>query len=425
MLAYAWKEISRRKARSSLTIVSIFLSVALLVAVLAIIEFFREAMKLPFKTAGADIAVITMVEPGPFKKVRQARHLGPIPDSVLSEIRQISGVQDVVGVLLFWDHHPEDNNAMYNCAGIDPAKPEIGPLSLAPAPGQIYAIIDGRSFSLDDKYVAILDKRFAEAKNLKIGDHIEIGYRDFEIIGLADMRGMPRVAQAEIFIPLPIAKELIHENQPNFPPDAVDMLLVRAQTPELAEEVKPKIMKVVAQATGLKPKEQVKVITAEAIIPDTTGVSNITQTMMKVLSILVVLGIAILIMRTAVATIGERTREIGIMKAIGWRNGDISKLMVLEMAIQTTLGGILGIIGGYAVAYAYASSSSFQLPFSILPYSCVPAAAPPQNLKVALQFHPWILGIALIVSIVVGILAGYMAARKASALQPAQAIRAL
>lgn len=425
MLYYAWKEITRRKARSSLTIVSIFLSIALLVAVLAIIEFFREAMKLPFKTAGADIAVITMVEPGPFKKVRQARHLGPIPDSVIPQISQIQGVEDVVGVLLFWDHHPEDKNAMYNCVGIDPAKPNIGPLSLAPAPGRTYAVISGRSFSVDDRYVAILDKRFAEAKNLKVGDHIEIGYKDFEVIGLADMQGMPRVAQAEIFIPLATAKELLHENQPNFPRDAVDMLLIRAQSPDIAELLKPQIMKIVSQATGLKPKEQIKAITAEAIIPDTTGVSYITQTMMKVLSILVVLGIAILIMRTAVATIGERTREIGIMKAIGWRNGDISKLMVLEMALQTTIGGILGIIGGYAVAYAYASSASFQLPFSILPYSCVPAAAPPQNLKVALQFHPWILGIALLVSIVVGVLAGYLASRKAAALQPAQAIRAI
>lgn len=425
MLSYAWKEITRRKARSSLTIVSIFLSIALLVAVLAIIEFFREAMKLPFKVAGSDIAVLTNVEPGPFKKVRQARHLGAIPDSVLSQISQIPGVKDVTGLLLFWDYHSEDKNAMYNCAGIDPAKPDIGPLSLAPSPGQMYAVIQGRSFSLDDKYVAILDKRFAEAKNLKIGDHIEIGYKPLEIIGIADLQGIPRVAQAEIFIPLKTAKELIHENQPNFPADAVNMILVKAQNSEMADKIKPQIMKVVAQATGLKPKEQVKVITAEAILPDTTGVSEITQTMMKVLSILIVLGIAILIMRTAVATIGERTREIGIMKAVGWGNGDISKLMVLEMAIQTTLGGILGIIAGYAVAYAYASTASFKLPQNLLPYSCVPAAAPPQNLKIALQVHPWILGTALVVSIVVGIIAGYLAARKAASLQPAQAIRAL
>ncbi|MGC8842545.1 MAG: ABC transporter permease [bacterium] len=425
MFAYAWKEITRRKARSTLTIASIFFSILLLVAVLAIMQFFRDAMKVPFKTAGTDLAVETFVEPGPFKKIRQARHLGALPDSLLQQIGQIPGVKGVSGVLLFWDYHPEDKDAMYNCCGVDVRNPSIGPLSLAPAAGQMYAVINGRSFSLDDKYVAILDKKFAQAKNLKIGDHIELGYKDFEIIGIADMQGVPRVAEAEIFIPLTTAQELIHANQPNFPQDAVNMILVKLENPKMAEEIKPKIMKLVAQATGLKPKENIKIITAEAIIPDTTGVSNLAQTMIKVLSIIVVIGVAILVMRTAVASIGERTREIGIMKALGWRNADISKLMVTEMAVQTIIGGILGIIGGYLLAYAYASTAVFKLPHGLLPYSCVPAAAPPENLKVAMQTYPWIIITALLVSIVVGILAGYLASRKAASLQPAQAIRAI
>jgi ABC-type antimicrobial peptide transport system permease subunit len=425
MFAYAWKEITRRKARSTLTIAGIFLSILLLVAALAIMQYFRDAMKIPFKTAGTDLAVETFVEPGPFKKVRQSRHLGALPESLLQQISQIPGVKGVSGVLHFWDYHPEDKKSMYNCCGVDVRNPSIGPLSLAPAAGQMYAVINGRSFSLDDKYVAILDKKFAQAKNLKIGDHIELGYKDFEIIGIADMQGVPRVAEAEIFIPLSTAQQLVNDNQPNFPRDAVNMILVKLENPKMAEEIKPKIMKLVAQATGLKPKEQIKVITAEAIIPDTTGVSTVAQTMIKVLSILVVIGIAILVMRTAVASIGERTREIGIMKALGWRNRDISKLMVTEMAVQTTIGGLLGIVGGYLLAYAYASSAVFKLPHGLLPYSCVPAAAPPENLKVAMQIYPSIIVIALLVSIVVGVLAGYLAARKAASLQPAQAIRAI
>jgi ABC-type antimicrobial peptide transport system permease subunit len=425
MFAYAWKEITRRKARSTLTIAGIFFSLLLLVAALAIMQFFRDAMMVPFKSAGTDLAISSFVEPGPFKKVRQARHLGALPDSLLPQISQIPGVKGVSGVLLFWDYHPEDKNLMYNCCGVDVANPSIGPLSLAPSAGQVYAVIDGRSFSLDDKYVAIVDKKFAQAKNLKIGDHIELGYKDFEIVGIADMRGVPRVAEAEIYIPLSTAKELVHENQPNFPKDAVNMILVKLENPKMADEVKPKIMKLVAQATGLKPKEQIKIMTAEAILPDTTGVSTVAQKMVKVLSILVVIGIAILVMRTAVASIGERTREIGIMKALGWRNGDISKLMVTEMAVQTTIGGILGIIVGYILAYIYASTAVFQLPHNVIPTSCAPAAAPPENLKVAMQVYPWIVITALLVSIVVGVLSGYLASRKAAALEPAQAIRAI
>ncbi len=423
LLSYAWKEISRRKSRSLLTITGIFLSIALLVAVLAVLQFFKEAMKVPFKAAGADMVVNTSTEPGPFSGVRLARHLGPIPQNILEEIKKIEGVKDVVGLLMFWSYEPP--GTMYNLAGVDVTNPSLGPIALVPGiAGQRFAVVEGRSFDLNDKYTVILDKKFAEVKGLGIGDHIKIANRDFEVIGIADFQGVPRAAEAEIFLPLTTAQELVPESQPSVPPGSVNLLLIKLSDLKMAKAVKEKVVPLVAQATGLKPP-QVKVFTSESILPDTTGVSALGQTLIKVLGILVVIGVAILVMRTTVASIGERTREIGIMKALGWKGRDITKLLTWETLIQTLIGGILGCIVGYLVAYAYARTANFALPQAMLPYSCVPAAAPPEKLIVAMGIYWWIVGLSIGISIVVGILSGYLAARKAIALKPAEAIRAL
>lgn len=423
LLSYAWKEIKRRKSRSLLTITGIFLSIALLVAVLAVLQFFKEAMKVPFKAAGADMVVETFTEPGPFSIVRLSRHLGPIPQEILGEIKKIEGVKDAVGLLMFWAYEPP--NTMYNLGSVDVTNPSIGPLALVPGiAGQRFAIVEGRSFDLNDKYAMILDKKFAEKKGLRVGSHIKIANRDFEVIGIADFQGVPRAAEAEMFIPLTTAQEMVSQSQRNVPPGSVNLLLIKLSDPKVAKAVKEKVVPLVAQATGLKPS-QVKVFTSESILPDTTGVSALGQTLIKVLSILVVIGIAILVMRTTVASIGERTREIGIMKALGWRGRDITKLLTWETLIQTLIGGILGCIVGYLVAYAYAHTANFVLPHGVLPYSCVPAAAPPEKLVVAMGIYWWIVGLSIGIAVVVGILSGYLAARKAIALKPAEAIRTL
>lgn len=106
------------------------------------------------------------------------------------------------------------------------------------------------------------------------------------------------------------------------------------------------------------------------------------------------------IMNIMSTSVVERTREIGIRKAIGARSGDILAQFLLESVFISGIGGVLGLLIGGVVSYALA-------------------------LWTGLPLHPSLLMvfIALVVSMLVGVLSGYYPARRAAALRPVEALR--
>ena len=99
-------------------------------------------------------------------------------------------------------------------------------------------------------------------------------------------------------------------------------------------------------------------------------------------------------------TVTERTREIGIMKSVGYTNSNILSLFLLESVMVSFFGGIVGtIIGGMG---AYALESALKLP-SVFPFTLIE------------------IGIAI--SVLVGIIAGLYPARKAARMNPVDALR--
>lgn len=423
--AYAWKELTRRKSRTALTVLSIFFSIGLFVTVLAVLTFFKEAVSLPFKAAGADMVVETFVEPGPWKTVRLARHLGPLPVQFLDEIRALPEVQDASGLLLFWSW---EEPRMVNIAGIDPKDMDGScPLSRQALLGRPTVVMEGSIFSDTDTSVAILDKRYAEKFNLGIGSSIRLAGRNFKVIGIADMAGLPRAGQAEVFIPISQAQELVRESH-EFLKDAgefINMVLVKLKPGRDAKAVEGKIRALVAATAKVDPQKQVKIFTSENIIPDVTGVSALTQQMFKVIALIMLIGTALLVVKASLISVTERTSEIGIMKATGWQDLDVSKLILTETTLQGLLGGIAGCVVGYVIAYLYASTAVLKLPHGVVPYSCLPAAAPPQNIAVAMQVSWMLVLAAIVIAVGMGVLGGYIAAKRAASLHPAEALRRL
>jgi putative ABC transport system permease protein len=101
-------------------------------------------------------------------------------------------------------------------------------------------------------------------------------------------------------------------------------------------------------------------------------------------------------------TVGERVSEIGLMRAIGARRGEVERLFLLEAVILTLLGGVLGVIGGLAVA---------GLAGLLVP--ALPVYTPVEYVFAALG-----------VSALAGLVAGVLPARRAASLDPVAALRA-
>jgi ABC-type antimicrobial peptide transport system permease subunit len=105
-------------------------------------------------------------------------------------------------------------------------------------------------------------------------------------------------------------------------------------------------------------------------------------------------------MNMMLTNVRERTREIGLRKAIGAKKRDISNQFLVESIVVTVLGGIIGVLFGLLISYGISSFGLLQTKVTIGP--------------VALAFG---------VSAAIGIIFGYYPAKKASQLNPIEALR--
>ncbi|HQA96245.1 MAG TPA: FtsX-like permease family protein, partial [Candidatus Colwellbacteria bacterium] len=133
------------------------------------------------------------------------------------------------------------------------------------------------------------------------------------------------------------------------------------------------------------------------------AVSNITATLTLLLAAiagisLVVGGIGI--MNMMLTTVTERTREIGLRKALGAKRIDVNRQFLFEAIVLTLLGGIIGISLGALISFAISYSGLIQTKISIP--------------SVLLAFG---------ISAMIGIVFGYYPAKRASALNPIEALR--
>jgi putative ABC transport system permease protein len=137
---------------------------------------------------------------------------------------------------------------------------------------------------------------------------------------------------------------------------------------------------------------------ARKIIPITEDGAWIT-------SIVLFISVTLFTIKSQFGSVVERTKEIGILKAIGWANSDITSQVFLESLFQGLAGGIIGIGLGYLVTF-------------IVPQLGVIST---QNL--VLSIEPLLLFLGLTISIAGGLLAGLIPAWRAAKLQPAEALR--
>lgn len=142
------------------------------------------------------------------------------------------------------------------------------------------------------------------------------------------------------------------------------------------------------------------VISMAEILDEVTGIMNILVTGLALIAGISLLVGGIGIMNIMLVSVAERTREIGIRKALGAKPKHIKMQFVIEAGTTSTIGGVIGIIVGVVMA---------QVVGNLIGMTCVPTLTS--------------IGVSFGVSVVIGVVFGFLPANKAAQLNPIDALR--
>jgi ABC-type antimicrobial peptide transport system permease subunit len=427
LLSFSIKNILTRPRRSLVSLAGICISIALFISVILILKSAQAAFRKPLQDAGADMIVQLQGEPCVWSIVKLPTDLNPIPIKLVDKMKSIDEVVAVDGALITWafsiptksqnqntqgahdnyqsgipmnedvhvneDVHmdgtplkdmpvqkkgneskgqPCDSGAPGSFCEVDEQGKHtsthvsfspIVVVGVNPEPGELGPIkksdlkdIQGRYFTKDDNSVVILDKEFARTRNLKLEDSINIGKRlENKVIGIIDSGYDAKIAGAQVFVPLKVAIEMTERG------DIVDIVFVKLKGGVDTAAVKQKIKKALAN-------ESVTITTSRDYLSSVAGFSLLAQGLMLAIFFIVILISFLFIAKTAFGSVLERSGEVGILRAVGWSNSNIIKLIVIENSILGLFGGLLGSLLGYLASFIYKANLVSALPYYLNPY---------------------------------------------------------
>lgn len=236
-------------------------------------------------------------------------------------------------------------------------------------------------------------------KRVNLGDKIEIRDKEVEVIGFYEEVGSP-ADDAQLYVSHETYEEL-------FETDYFEYIYVRSSKGENPEEIAEKIKEKIRKDRGQKEgEEDFSVQTFEDVLETFTSIITILNGVLVIIALISIVVAAVNIMNTTYTSILERTREIGVMKAIGARNRYILVVFMTEAGVLGFLGGVIGVTIGYGISKLggfIAAQSGLAL------------------LKPA--FPWWLTTGCLLFAFLIGAVSGLVPSVQASKLKPVDALR--
>ena len=247
----------------------------------------------------------------------------------------------------------------------------------------------------------VRDDLFAPSETA-IGSDIRIQGKRYRVVGVMERKGSVGLQDMNDMVYLPLTNmsaEIVGNNA--LTGVAINGFWVKASNPDQLEAAEFQVANVLRLRHDIHPpKEDDFTVTNEVdLIKTFTNIMGLLTLMVTAIAgiSLVVGGIGIA--NIMLVSVMERTREIGLRKAVGATSGAILNQFLMESIVISSIGGAIGI--GLGVALAFATATIFKFPFVVSPLSVV---------------------VGFVLSLIVGVLAGGIPARNAAKLDPILAL---
>lgn len=394
----AFNNLKRRKLRSWLTMIGIFIGIAAVVALISLGQGLQNAITEEFEQLGSDkIIIMSGVFAPPGSITTESLML---TNKDLEFIENVRGVKEGAGYLgKYGQAEYKDEARVTYVGGIDAEDIEFW------HEFDFFNMEEGREFKNGEKFKAVVGYNNVYEnlwdKPVKLGGTIEIEGKEFKIIGVMEKTGDPSDDNA-IYIPKETMREIFDI------PEEESMIIVKTvngfDPADVADDIERKLRKFRGEKEG---QETFSIQTSEQLLESFSNIFGIVQAVLVGIAAISLLVGGVGIMNTMYTAVLERTKEIGVMKAIGARNMDILLIFLFEAGLLGFVGGAIGIGIGVSLGKGTEYIASNFLGTDLLRAS----------------FPPYLIVGALLFSFLIGTLSGILPAMQAAKLRPARALR--
>ncbi len=396
--ALAFKNIKHRGVRSWLTILGIFIGIAAVVALISLGAGLKDAVTGQFSTLDTDKLIIQNSGTG----------FGPPGSTVVRKldehdvkvIESVSGVKQTLTRLIRMVKVEYNKVAKFQyVVSVHNDREKIQMIS----DSMNLEMAEGRFLEASDKNKVVLGNDFTDdsfEKPIRVGSNLEIQGENFEVVGILK-KGSSFQTNSVVFMMEDDLKRILNIG------DEFDIIVAQVYENSNIEYVAKNLERKLRSDRGLKAGEE-----DFSVQTPLQGVETINLTLNIINLILSgIAGISLFvggigIANTMYTSVLERTKEIGVMKAIGAQNKDILLIFLIESGLLGLVGGVIGASLGLGLSYgvSYIVGNFIGIEMRVL------------------ISYPLLLG-AVSFSFVVGILSGILPAIQASKLNVVEALR--
>jgi putative ABC transport system permease protein len=391
--------LSSNKARTSLTMLGIIIGIASVIAMTAIGQGAQKSVTDKIESMGANLIIVSPGSARSFGGPRESR--GGAKTLTLDDAEaissQVNNISEVVRIVSSQQQIvAKGTNTNTSIIGTENSYSIVMNIDMSEG-----VFISEQNLNKTSK-VAVLgsttkDDLFGENTINVLGEKIRINGTEYTVVGVAEEKGGSGMTNSDdvVYIPYTTAQRYLTGNK------YLSSINISAKSSELSSVVQNDITNLLLLRHN-KTEDNADFYTMnQADMIETTSdvIGTFTILLAAIAGISLLVG-GIGIMNMMLTTVTERTREIGLRKAIGAKKKDINSQFLVEATMLTVLGGIIGVILGWGVSFGIDYFGVIETDVSI------------QSILLAFG-----------VSAFIGIIFGYYPARRASNLNPIEALR--
>ncbi|MBI4146730.1 ABC transporter permease [Candidatus Woesearchaeota archaeon] len=388
----------KRVLRTSLTMIGIFIGIAAVVSLISLGQGMQDAISQQFTAIGTDKIIVQGASAG-FGPPGQ-NTAGKVNEHDLELVRRIPGVKRAAGRLF---RSTKIEFAEGSIVTFSSSIPEQSEDRILVSEANNIKVNQGRILKPNDRGKILVGNHLWTTdhfpKPIILGNKLMINGKNFEVVGLLQKIGAGR--DEAIWMNEQDLRDLLDEKE------EYSAVFAQVNPGEKPSEVADRIMRAIRHDRHQKEGfEDITVSTSEELIKSIgTILGVVSAVFIGIAAISLIVG-GIGIMNTMYTSVLERTREIGIMKAIGARNSDILCIFLIESGLLGMVGGLIGVLIGITLSKIVEIAARDSIG------NVLQASFPPTLILGALAF-----------SFIIGATSGILPARSASKLPPVEALR--